>query len=300
MTADRTHVALVVVTYNSRDLIDGFLKALPAAVEGLDVRLVAVDNASTDGSAAAIAGAAPGATVVRLDENRGYAAGLNAGIRVAADVDAVLVLNPDIRLGPGSVRRLLDATDGPGVGIAVPRVVDPTGELFPSLRRDPSVRRALGEALLGGDRAGRLDGWGEMITDPTVYSRPLRVDWAVGAAMLVTRDCLEAVGDWDESLFLYSEETDYCIRAREKGFDVLYEPGAQVVHIGGEAHVSPRLWALLTVNRVRLYRRRHGRLRSFAFRFAVIINEALRALAGRRVSRAALVALVTPRREVRL
>lgn len=112
--------------------------------------------------------------------------------------------------------------------------------------------------------------------------------------MLVTRDCLDAVGAWDESLFLYSEETDYCIRARENGFDVRYEPGAEAVHIGGDAHVSPRLWALLTVNRVRLYRRRHGPVRSLAFRVAVMINEALRALAGRQVSRAALAALVTP------
>lgn len=298
MSATLPRVALVVVTYNSRDLIDGFLQALPAAVEDLDVQLVAVDNASTDGSAPALSSAAPDATVLRLDENRGYAAGLNAGIRAAAGADAVLVLNPDIRLGPGSLRRLLDAAAEPGVGIAVPRMVDPGGELFPSLRRDPAVHRALGEALLGGDRAGRLHGWGEMVTDPAAYERPVRADWAVGAAMLITRACLDAVGDWDESLFLYSEETDYCLRARERGFAVLYEPGAQVVHIGGEAHVSPRLWALLTVNRVRLYRRRHGRLRALAFRAAVILNEALRALAGRRVSRAALLALMTPGWEV--
>ncbi len=294
MSADRPRVALVVVTYNSRDLIDGFLQALPAAVEDLDVELVAVDNASGDGSADAVHAAAPDATVVRLGANRGYAAGLNAGIRAAADPDAVLVLNPDIRLGPGSVRRLLTAAGEPGAGIAVPRMTDPSGALVPSLRRDPSVRRALGEALLGGRRAGRFEGWGEMVTDPSAYIYPVRADWAVGAAMLVTRDCLDAVGAWDESLFLYSEETDYCIRARENGFDVRYEPGAEAVHIGGDAHVSPRLWALLTVNRVRLYRRRHGPVRSLAFRVAVMINEALRALAGRQVSRAALAALVTP------
>lgn len=289
-------VAAVVVTYQSRDLLAEFVAALPAAAHGVETRLVAVDNASSDGSAEVVEELAPSATVVRLPDNRGYAAGVNAGVAAAPEAGAVLVLNPDIRLGPGVVAHLLAVLREPGVGIAVPRLVDPAGDLLPSLRREPSVRRALGEAVLGGRRAGRHPAWGEMVTDPDAYGQARSADWAVGAAVLVSRECLDAVGPWDESFFLYSEETDFMLRARDLGFTTRYEPKAEAVHVGGEVHTSPRLWAILTVNRVRLYARRHGRAAAVAFRAAVVLNEASRALRGSRVSRAALAALLIPSR----
>ncbi len=287
-----TPIAVVVVTYDSHDVLPGFLASLPAATQGVEADLVAVDNASSDDSAATVARLDPSAEVVRLPANRGYAAGVNAGVAAAPDAAAVLVLNPDVRLRPGAVAHLAAALREPGVGIAVPRLVDPAGEVLPSLRREPSVRRALGEALLGGRRAGRHRTWGEMVTDPAVYERAGSADWASGAALLVSRACLDAVGPWDESFFLYSEETDFMLRARDRGFGLRFEPRAEAVHVGGESHVSPRLWAILTLNRVRLYGRRHGRAATAAFRAAVILGEALRALRGSRVGRAALAALL--------
>ncbi len=112
--------------------------------------------------------------------------------------------------------------------------------------------------------------------------------------MLVSRRCLEQVGPWDETFFLYSEETEFALRARDAGFALRYVPDAVATHLGGERHTSSQLWALLTVNRVRLYARRHGPIRTAAFWSAVTLNEALRALAGRGVHRAALRALLRP------
>ena len=192
------------------------------------------------------------------------------------------------------MRRLLDATGPASVGITVPRLLDEHGTTMHSLRRDPSVSRALGEALLGGERSGRVPWLGELVTDPERYDRPGPVDWATGAAMLITRPCWDAVGKWDESFFLYSEETDYAIRARRAGFRVEYVPEASAVHIGGDLEVSPRLWTIHTLNRIRLYERDHGRVRTAAFRGAVVLNEALRAASGRERSRAALRALLHP------
>lgn len=289
-------IVVVVVTYDSSDLLPDFVASLPKAAEGVDAVLVAVDNASSDGSAAAVARLDASARVVRLPENRGYAAGINAGVAVAPAAGAVLVLNPDVRLRPGAVARLLGALREPGVGIAVPRLVDTDGEVLFSLRREPSVRRALGEAVLGGRRSGRYPAWGELVTDPAEYLRPATADWASGAALVISRACLDAVGPWDESFFLYSEETDFMLRARDRGFALRYEPRAEAVHVGGEAHVSPRLWSILTLNRVRLYRRRHGRWATVCFRTALALGEALRAARGRRVSRAALAALLFPSR----
>ena len=146
--------------------------------------------------------------------------------------------------------------------------------------------------MLGGTRAGRYAPLGETIADPSAYARPATVDWASGAALCVSRECAEAVGAWDESYFLYSEELDFQLRARDAGFTIRFEPSAVVTHIEGASHVSAELWTILTLNRVRFYRHRHGRWNTAAYRGAVMLNEGLRAATGRTVHRAALAALL--------
>jgi GT2 family glycosyltransferase len=287
-------VALVIVTFRSARLLPDLFRSLPAAMAGIpDYGVVIVDNASGDDTLAVAQKLAPGASVVALKANRGYAAGVNAGIKAAHARDAVLVLNPDIRLGPGSGAALLQRLQQPGVGIAVPRILGEDGRLQHSLRRSPSVLRAWGEALLGGKLAGRIPLFGETIVDKTSYSRPTQAAWACGAAMMVSTACGRAVGDWNEAFFLYSEETDFCLRASDAGFRTQLEPGAEVVHAGGEMSSSPRLWAMEAWNRVRLYRSRHGGLATAAFRAGVIINEALRAARGSQIHRAGLASVLS-------
>jgi GT2 family glycosyltransferase len=257
--------------------------------------LVVVDNDSADDTLGVVRRKTPWARIIQTGRNAGYAAAINAGIASASPGQAVLVCNPDLRLTPGSVRRLVETLELPGTGIAVPRLVDSAGRWQPSLRREPTVRRALGEALLGGRRAGRFASLGEMVTDPRAYERAGTGDWASGAAMLISRDCLDAVGAWDERFFLYSEETDFALRARDAGFALRYTPDAVAEHVGGESNVSPPLWAILTRNRVELFRKRHGPVRTAAFRGALIVNEALRAARGSTTHRAGLRTLLSRR-----
>jgi GT2 family glycosyltransferase/glycosyltransferase involved in cell wall biosynthesis len=293
-------VVVALVTYNSEAVLPACLSSLATATAGSGpCRLVVADNASTDRSVALVEELCPEATIVRLDRNRGYAAGVNAAVDAAPAADAVLVLNPDARLGAGSLRLLLDALAVPGTGIAVPRLVDEAGRLQHSLRREPTVGRALGEAVLGGARAGRFRLLGEMVTRGEHYARPGLADWATGAVMLISRRCLDAVGRWDESFFLYSEETDFALRARDAGYAVRYVPEAVAVHLGGDVMASPSLWGLLTFNRARLYRRRHGPVATGAFVGALMAGEAVRAVHGPPRHRAALRALLgrrTPHR----
>jgi GT2 family glycosyltransferase len=181
------------------------------------------------------------------------------------------------------------------VGIAVPRLLEETGELSRSLRREPSVTRTLAEAVLGGRIATQL-GLSEVIGGRARYAEGHeRAAWATGAAMLVSPACRRAVGAWDESFFLYSEETDFALRARDAGWRLRYVPESTITHIGGESRVSPRLWSLLVVNKVRFYRRRHGRLRSVAFSAATLVGESLRAASGSPTHRAAVRALIAER-----
>ncbi len=287
-------VAVVTVTWNSAAVIGDLLDSLPAAMGDCSYVVVVADNASSDDTLAIVATTAPAARRIQVGRNAGYAAGINAGISAAEPSRAVVVINPDVRLGKGAVAALISALDASDVGVVVPMLRAADGQLTCSLRRDPTVLRALGEALLGGDRAGRHQLLGETVTDPRVYELATDVDWGSGAVMAISRSCIDAVGEWDESFWLYAEETDFCLRARDAGFRVRYEPAARAMHIEGEAAENPYLWTTLTTNRVRLFRKRHGKVHSAVFWGAVTLNEAIRAVAGRQTSRAALRELLRP------
>ena len=292
-------IGVIVVTHDSAEVVGECLRALPGAAVSetgpgvVLARVLVVDNASGDGTVDAVAAAAPDAELVQVGRNAGYAAAVNAGLERCADTEAVLVLNPDTRLRPGALAALAGALRRPGVGVAVPRLVGPDGTLHPSLRREPGLLTAVAEAALGGTRAAAR-GWGELVTDPAAYERPGPADWATGAVLLISAACLAAVGRWDESFLLYSEETDFLLRARDAGLATWYVPDAVVEHRGGAAHESPLLWSLLTVNRTRLYRRRHPGPRAAAFTGAVLAGEAAGAGARRPPAPPALTAQQTP------
>jgi N-acetylglucosaminyl-diphospho-decaprenol L-rhamnosyltransferase len=299
MTAsDVPRLAVVIVTYNSAPVLAGALTSLESP-DGVELAAVVVaDNASRDESLAIAERSDLPVTTVRVGRNAGYSAAINAGLAGldTSKLDAVFVMNPDCRVQPDTLGLLARALRQPGVGITVPRILNPDGTLNYSLRREPTVRGAFAEALLGGVRAGRRGGRGELITDPEVYRHAAPAVWATGAAMLISTVALPEIGPWDESFFLYSEETEFALRAADHGWSLWYEPAAVVEHIGGESSTNPALTALLVVNKVRLFRRRNGPAASAAYRVAMILGQTVRALAGSRTARACVAALFRPSR----
>lgn len=288
-------VAVVVVTFNSEDLISDLVASLPQGIGGsTEWKLVVADNDSRDQTVRVLQEVAPNCTVVQMGYNAGYAAGINAAVRAAGAHQAYLILNPDVRLMPDCLPNLLTSLAQTGIGIAVPRLIDADGELILSMRREPSVLRAFGDLLLGAERAGKYPAFGEIVSDSKAYDRVTVTSWAEGSTQLVSGECWDLCGPWDESFFLYSEETDFNLRAGGLGFSTLYTPTAQAVHLEGGSATSPQLWSLLQVNRVRLYARRHGVLPTVAFWLATVLREASRSLMGRRPSRTAFCDLVRP------
>jgi N-acetylglucosaminyl-diphospho-decaprenol L-rhamnosyltransferase len=281
-------VVVVVVAYNSADVVGGLLDSLPTGLAGTPAEVVVVDNGSTDDTVAVVSERSD-CRVVRA-ENLGYAAGINRGVREALSNGPILVLNPDVRLRAGAVPALVRALGLPRTGVAAPRVLAPDGSLAPSLRREPTLARALG--------LGRT-GWPvltEYVTDPAHYEEPRVVDWALGAVLLVSRACHDRLGGWDESFFLYSEETDLCLRARDVGLVTRYVPSAVAEHIGGTSGRSHRTHAMQIVNRVRLYTRRHSRPAAWAYYTLTIVSELSWALRRHPQSWSAIAALLRPRR----
>jgi N-acetylglucosaminyl-diphospho-decaprenol L-rhamnosyltransferase len=268
--------AVVIVTYNSAENIGGLLTSLPAATEGLSIRCLVVDNGSVDATVK-IASGVEGVVCIETGRNLGYAGGINVGRAHAGPYASLLILNPDLRLEPGCVTRLCAALEDREVGIAVPRMADESGELFCSLRREPSVSRAVGDALFGSRFPGRPPWLSEFVRGHDNYTLRGSFDWAGGAALLISAQCDEAVGAWDEGrFFLYSEETDVAARARDAGFRIEYIPEARVRHWGGGSGGSDSLVALAAVNRIRYYEKRHGQPWRVLFRSAVVLHELLR------------------------
>jgi N-acetylglucosaminyl-diphospho-decaprenol L-rhamnosyltransferase len=286
-------VAVVIVTYNSEADVGPLLASLRAAIPAGGMRVVVVDNDSTDRTLAVLA-RHPDVTVRADGGNRGYAGGINVALRHLEAARAVLVLNPDLVVQPGTVRTLLSRLDSTGAGIVVPRIVDATGVVQTSLRREPSVLRTFGEALWG-DHARRRPNWlAETVYDPHSYRAAHTIEWATGAALLIDRALADQLGDWDERYFLYSEETDYFLRARLAGRDVWFEPAATVVHRQGGSGESEGQAALMSVNRVRYAEHHRSRVEAAGVRLAVTLRAALRMY--RRSDRYSLGILVNRRR----
>ena len=254
----RAEVTVVVVTYNNVDDIDPLIAGLREETCGQSLKVVIADNGSVDGTVERIAAHAD-VVLVETGANLGYAGGINAALNQAGPCHDVLILNPDLRITPGSIKALRDRLKSSKAGIAVPKLLDTDGTTYTSLRREPSIAKTLGDAVFGSKLAGRPDWLSEIDYNTESYQYPHPIDWATGAALLISGDVVADVGEWDERYFLYSEETDYFRRARQKGHAIWFEPAAAMVHSRGGSGTSADLVALMAVNRVRYAAAHHSK-----------------------------------------
>ncbi|WP_171061676.1 glycosyltransferase family 2 protein [Rhodococcus zopfii] len=273
---EHADVAIVVVTFNSSRDLPRLLEDLRAATEDLSIRVIAVDNRSSD-STVELLRSHTDIVVVDAGGNLGYAGGINAGLPFTDQCDSILILNPDLSLAPGAVARM-HATLGPesDVGAVVPLILDEDDAVYPSIRREPSMAGALGDALFGSHMRLRPKFLSETVHRAAEYRTPHDVDWATGAAVLLRAALVRELGAWNERFFLYSEETDYLRRVRESGRSVRFEPSAVVRHRQGGSGTSPALAALMAVNRVRYAELHHGPAYAALFRTVVALAELLR------------------------
>ena len=268
-------VAVLVVTYNNELDMPDLLRSLRQETADQSIKVVVADNSPTTKTLDVLAHETDLVSFA-TGGNRGYSGGINSALERAGTADSYLVLNPDLRLGAGSIKALRQRMAASEAGVVVPLLLDEDGEVYPSLRREPCMSRAVGDAVLGGHlsrRSGRLT---EMDFDRDSYLHPHKVDWATGAALLIRADLAADVGPWDEQFFLYSEEVDFLRRARQLGATVWFEPESRMVHRGGGSGESPELMSLMAVNRIRYARKYGGPVHAALIRCIVAAGELAR------------------------
>jgi N-acetylglucosaminyl-diphospho-decaprenol L-rhamnosyltransferase len=269
-------VDVVVVSYNSRDRLRNCVEPL-TAIEG--VHPIVVDNASPDGSLEVVRDLPIQA--IQLDENRGFAAGTNAGWRVGGS-PYVLLLNPDATLDAASLARLVSVLEEEArVGAAAPRIRRHDGSFEHSMRRFPTLRSTYARAFFL-HRLFPGAAWaGELVLDPEAYTRPASPDWVSGACLLVRRSVLERLGGLDEGFFMYCEDKDLCRRMYDLGYELRFEPSALAVHEGGASAPRPALLPVLAESRVRYARKHFGPVRALLERAGIALSAATHAVVSR-------------------
>lgn len=281
-------VGVVIVSYNTRDLLCDCLQSLQAC--SLPLHIIVVDNGSTDDSVEQVTARFPAVRLVALGQNRGFAAANNVGLRLLLGVageqndnaplpasevgkpppDYFLLLNPDTLVHPGAIEHLVDfLSRHPRVGMASPRLLNPDGSIQAAAFRFPTLTMSLLDVFPPGEMLpGRLYGswWHgrypqERATgdDP---SPPYPIDHPLGACMLVRRSTIEAVGLLDKRYFIYCEEIDWCWRIRQAGWAIWQVPASRVTHIGGAStgQIHHRMLVELHRSRIRFFRQHYSRL----------------------------------------
>jgi N-acetylglucosaminyl-diphospho-decaprenol L-rhamnosyltransferase len=226
-------VGIVTVAYRSDDVLAGFLDSVSTAGASRPV-VVVVDNAPGAGDAAGLA-KKKGAVYLPLAENPGYGGAVNAGVRaLPQDVEWVLISNPDVVLGNGSIDTMLAAASDDSIAAVGPAVLNPDGTVYPSARALPSLRTGVGHALFA--NLWQRNPWTlayRRETDPSDETRD--AGWLSGSCLLVRRSAFEQVGGFDEGYFMYFEDVDLGYRLGRDGYRNVYEPGARVTHAGAHS-----------------------------------------------------------------
>jgi N-acetylglucosaminyl-diphospho-decaprenol L-rhamnosyltransferase len=249
-------LAVVVVDYNAGEYLTACLRSVFEHAGGAELEVVVVDNASFDLSGRIAKDAFPQIELIETGENRGFAAGVNVGLR-ATTAPYVLVLNPDAEVWEGTLARLVKLADErPRAGAIGPMVRNSDGTVYPSGRRVPPIGTAVGHAFLGSLRPDNRWSRGYRMAD---WDRTTEreVDWISGAAFLLRRGALDEVGMLDERFFLYAEEVDLFKRLREAGWSIVFTPELEIVHEQGVSTGRSRRMHLIHSESVYKYFQKH-------------------------------------------
>lgn len=281
-------LSIIIVSWNVADLLAGCLDSIAAAPvirvgpdgaehgdAGPRMEVIVLDSASQDGTPALIRARFPWVRLFAEPENIGFTRGNNRAL-AAAQGRHVMLLNPDTLIHGNALAALVDYVDAhPAVGLAGPRVLNPDGTTQSTRRRFPTLLTGIFESTWLQGIAPR-----RVLDDFYVADQPdegtYEVDWLQGCALVARRAVYEQIGGLDEGYVMFSEELDWCRRARDAGWRVVYVGDATITHYGGKStdQVPANKHIYFQQSKLRYYRKFHGRTAAFALRACLLLSYA--------------------------
>lgn len=267
-------LSVIIVNWNVRDLLADCLQSLERYHGTLQLEVIVVDSASSDDSVAMIEREFAWVKLVASKENIGFVRGNNLGLEMARG-RYLLLLNPDTVVHPHALGQLAAFLDEhPQVGIVGPHTLNPDGTHQSTRRRFPTLFLAIFEDML------------PPASMNTFYARDLpdegvvEVDWVQGSALMARREVYEQIGGLNTDYIMFFEETDWCKRAKEKGWQVYYIGNAYITHHGGGStdQVVVRKHVHYQHSKLRYFRRYHGPLAAALLRGGLVIKYSLQVL----------------------
>lgn len=273
-SSSKPRVSVLVVNWNTRGLLSACLDSVRSNLLGFPFEIVVVDNASTDGSVEWLRARCPDVRLIANSENVGFASANNQGLTECTG-DYALLLNSDALLHAWTVSRLLDILQTESNAAAVaPMLLNPDG----SFQAGPNDDLTLwSEALLTLGlahffRGGFYPGY-------TAQAPRGAYAWVGGTCLLLRRSAWQQIGMLDPEYFMYTEEADWCWRARRAGWTIWYEPSAHATHLGGGStrHASAKMRAALYKSKLIFFRKHRPRWQTFVLRYLVMSSAAVKA-----------------------
>lgn len=253
----RFKLSIVLANTSERHFTLPMLKSVYQTVKrAVPFEIWVVDNNSKDGSAVAIREQFPQVNLICNSRNAGFTEANNQAIRECSG-QYVFCLNPDTVCREGAIDRLVEYLDQhPDVGIVGPKLLNSDGSLQSSCRNFMTTGHLILHHLLSWQKISRKLA-GRISLTYWDHQETREVDWMLGAALMVRRECLNAIGLKDESYFIFHEDSDWCFQARKAGWKVVFVHDSEIIHHGSQT--VQKLWGA-NVN-LEVYKAQHNFIR---------------------------------------
>jgi len=281
MTNAMKDISVIIVNWNTKELLRSCVSSVQADVEGI-AEIIVVDNGSSDGSQDMIHVEYPEVVLIENKKNLGFAKANNVGIKKMTRRYACLV-NSDVIVLPGCMNVLAEYMNAnSGVGVVGPRVLWPNMTIQDSCRKYPTLWNNLCESI----RLNKIFPHSNLFSSEHMmyfkHDRLIEVDGLVGCCMMIRKIALDEVGLFDESFFIYSEETDLCKRMSESGWKIIFNPKAQIIHYGrGSSSKEPLTFALeQQKSKMKYWKKHNSKLSVIIYKSLLVARHIIRLIYG--------------------
>ncbi|HJW27806.1 MAG TPA: glycosyltransferase family 2 protein, partial [Saprospiraceae bacterium] len=252
-------VSIITVGTNEMHWLRPCLQSVFEQTRGIAFEMIVVDNASSDGTGEMLSREFPQVKVLRNDRNLGFAASNNKAILISSG-RYILLLNPDTRILNGAIQETVAFMDSHSrAGLVGCKLKYPDGRFQPTAYSFPTVWNMFAEAIFLYKVFPKTKLFGSYHLSYLDYDSDVEVDWLIGAYFLIRREVTQKIGILDEQFFMYTEDTDYCYRIKQAGYEVWFTSKAEVEHYyGGFSGINRRVVVWTHRSQVLFYQKHYS------------------------------------------